>query len=237
MNHGRLEVRRFDAERLMLIGDARVLDLPVGAQTPYHPSMFSASPTTLALAGGEVPFGQRLASVNRTGAGLQTHGAEAQGWVRLAPRGRRRLARQRILKGPENPDIWVDDLERGTSDQITRTPLPDIYPVWSPDDKSIAFAVDTGDGFNLVTAAADGSRSRTLTTLAGDERWPSWTADGRIVFSHRTGSRWRLFAVAETGVEDLDPASGHGAQSPGLTLTASRNGMSARSFVPTSSSG
>ena len=38
-----------------------------------------------------------------------------------------------------------------------------------------------------------------LTTLAGDERWPSWTADGRVVFSHRAGGRWRLHVVDAAG--------------------------------------
>ena len=73
---------------------------------PAHHSSFS--PTTLAFASDRVPFGQRLASVDRTGEHLQRQEAEAQNWVRLSPDGRR-LARQRIADGLENPDIWVDD--------------------------------------------------------------------------------------------------------------------------------
>ena len=40
-----------------------------------------------------------------------------------------------------------------------------------------------------------------MTTTAGDERWPSWTADGRIVFSRRESNRWRLYAVPPNGGE------------------------------------
>jgi gamma-glutamyltranspeptidase/glutathione hydrolase len=71
-------------------------------------------------------------------------------------------------------------------------------PVFSPDGKSIAFAEDTGSGFDIVIAGLDGRSARRLTDLTGDERWPSWTGDGRIVFSHRAagaGELWRLYAA------------------------------------------
>src|SRR5574340_246169 len=46
-----------------------------------------------------------------------------------------------------------------------------------------------------------------VTSMSGDERWPSWTPDGRIVFAHRerengpggadTGlAQWDLFVVS-----------------------------------------
>jgi gamma-glutamyltranspeptidase len=74
-------------------------------------------------------------------------------------------------------------------------------PAWSPDGKTIAFAADTGDGFDIYTAAAHGGSVRRITQGSGDDRWPSWTRDGRLVFSRRSGWRWRLFAVAATGGE------------------------------------
>jgi gamma-glutamyltranspeptidase/glutathione hydrolase len=72
-------------------------------------------------------------------------------------------------------------------------------PAWSPDGKTIAFASDDGRGFDLMTVPAAGGDAHPLTTLAGDERWPSWTGDGRIVFSHRSSTRWRLHVVSATG--------------------------------------
>ena len=160
VNQRRIEVRRFDAERQVLIGDARALEWRAGAQTPYHPAMVSASQTTLAFASDRVPFGQRLASVDRTGDHLQLQEAEAQGWVRLSPDGRR-LARQRIVDGPENPDIWVDDLDRGTRLRISSAPAPDIYPVWSPDGNRLAYVTGNPPGRVgervISIAAADGS--------------------------------------------------------------------------------
>jgi gamma-glutamyltranspeptidase len=96
--------------------------------------------------------------------------------------------------------IWVSGPD-GKNGKALRPDGSDIErdPAWSSDGRSIVFAADAGDGFNLVVVSSNGSDARRLTTLAGDERWPSWTADGRLIFSHRTNGRWRLYAVDAKG--------------------------------------
>jgi gamma-glutamyltranspeptidase len=72
-------------------------------------------------------------------------------------------------------------------------------PAWSPDGRAIAFAGDAGAGFDIYTIGADGRSPLKITSDAADDRWPSWTRDGRLIFSRREDRRWRLFAVAATG--------------------------------------
>lgn len=63
-------------------------------------------------------------------------------------------------------------------------------PAWSADGARLAFAADRGTGFdifvvNLKNGAPVGPPIA-ATSTPGDERWPSWTSDGRLVFAHRS---------------------------------------------------
>ena len=96
--------------------------------------------------------------------------------------------------------IWLSGPD-GKGGKALRPDSNDVErdPAWSSDGRSIVFAADAGDGFNLVVASSNGGDVRRLTSLAGDERWPTWANDGRLVFSHRTNGRWRLYAVEVKG--------------------------------------
>jgi gamma-glutamyltranspeptidase len=58
-------------------------------------------------------------------------------------------------------------------------------PAWSPDGTRLAFAASRGEGFDIVVASARTGASSVVAAMPGDERWPSWTPDGRLVFAHR----------------------------------------------------
>lgn len=73
-------------------------------------------------------------------------------------------------------------------------------PAWSPDGKQIAFAADTNGSFDVYVAPAAGGAARKVTSLPGDERWPSWTRDGKLLISHRdAGPAWHLATVNADG--------------------------------------
>ena len=98
-------------------------------------------------------------------------------------------------------------------------------PAWSADGSKLAFAADRGEGFDIfVVALKNGVAAGTpvaVTAMPGDERWPSWTADGRLVFAHRDVKptavaadptlQWDVFLAA--------PVFGSEAWQPPLRLT------------------
>jgi eukaryotic-like serine/threonine-protein kinase len=209
----RIEVRRIDTTRMIVTSDARTLGFKSRGNTPYHPMMLSASANLLAFAASSVPYGLALESVDRTGDGERVlDETQAQNWPRVSPDGRR-LARQRIDAMSGNPDIWVDDLDRGTRVRITTSPEPDMLPVWSPDGTRLAFVLGRPVGRPgarvLTIANADGSGVVRSFPCRGECYPTDWTSDGLDLIVN--------VADAKGGDVWAMPASGTGASRPLLS--------------------
>jgi Tol biopolymer transport system component len=83
-------------------------------------------------------------------------------------------------------------LARLTSDSVT-----DLRPVWSPDNRWIAFESDRDGGtFHIYVMKTDGNALRALTSGATDDRRPIWTPDGKaILFDSNDGTRQEIWSV------------------------------------------
>jgi Tol biopolymer transport system component len=80
-------------------------------------------------------------------------------------------------------------------------PLGNIgYPVYSPDGKRIAFAVNVVGNWDLfVVNLSDGTAKR-LTTNAADDVHPTWSADGsRLAFSSTRSGASQVWTMPSTG--------------------------------------
>ena len=202
---GRIEARRFDAAGLTVSADARSIGLSAGTGTLYHPPMLSASADVLAIAESTVPSGNRLESVLRNGQRFRLWDeAEAQNWPRVSPDGRQ-IARQRV-DARNNPDIWVDDLERGTKVRVTSALEPDIQPVWSPDGRQVAYVSGNLPGRpgerTLQIAAVDGTGVvRSLPCPANYCEPSDWSRDGDTLLINVVDARgWDIWTVStQTG--------------------------------------
>lgn len=139
-----------------------------------------------------------------TVAGVQRSGADAVAGVRdpaWAPDGRR-LALS-----------FYDRLHLATPDgrigaplvEWTGSLLAERDPAWSPDGARVAFAADTGNGFDLYVVAASGGPATRVTAQTGDERWPSWTHDGRLVFAIHDSVQWDLAVIDVPAAPDASP--------------------------------
>ena len=172
-----------DPGRLSAAADARTLGFSTADSTLYHPMMMSASSEVLAFASAQIPQGSRLEAVGRTGERLRLWEPQGQNWPRISNDGRR-LARQRVHELRNTPDIWVEDLERGTNVRVTTAFDPDIMPVWSPDGRYLAYVSGglpgrPGGERTLNIAAADGTGVFRSYKCPGSYCEPTdWSPDG-----------------------------------------------------------
>ena len=104
-----------------------------------------------------------------------------------------------------NPEIYVMDIDGNKARNLTNNPDKDFQPSWSPNGKRIAFMsnrdgdfLDEGPNipaYEIYVIDADGDNLQNLTNNPNDDRFPSWSPDGkRIVFASWDG-KFRNFVV------------------------------------------
>ena len=95
---------------------------------------------------------------------------------------------------PENSDIWISDVERGTLAKLTTALGLDTYGLWTPDETRIVFQSQRDGARGLFWAAADGSGEVERLITIDDARTLrpyAWSSDGRtLVFD---------YSMADTG--------------------------------------
>jgi serine/threonine-protein kinase len=111
------------------------------------------------------------------------------------------------MTNPSN-DVWVHDLERGTTTRLTFADITDMAPIWSPDGKRIAFgSLRDSSVPNLHWKTADGSGETERLTESNLAQFPcSFSPDGQWLMYQEegAGTGWDLFALAlETGESEL----------------------------------
>ena len=198
-----------DTARAALQGDPQAIDLPVGAITPYHPAMLAASGNVLLSVASAPSFGARLASIGRNGEEPRYwSGREVQNWPRLSGDGRW-LARSVVDPIKGNPDIWAENLERGTRIAVTAGPEDEAVGVWSPDGKRLAYVVGQRTPKpRLVIAAADGTGVNGEVACPDVSCTPTdWSINGEFLIANVRRARsvdvWLLPVVANEPARPL----------------------------------
>jgi TolB protein len=141
--------------------------------------------------------------VNADGSGkkILTHAAwniEAPAW---SPGGEKLAFERRV--SPLNKgqcacdiDLFVMNADGSGQQNLTRNPVIDRRPVWSPDGQRLAY----GRYRDVWVMNADGSDQRRLTPNPQSDDWPVWSPDGQqIAFTSFRGFNWDVWVMNADG--------------------------------------
>jgi eukaryotic-like serine/threonine-protein kinase len=179
---GALVAQNFNASTLKLSGEPRtvadhVASLPVSGQT------IAAASTTGLLLFTESPPRKQFTWRDRTG---KVSGVVGQpglnNMFRLSPDGRR-IATGNITPAGKG-DLWMLEVNRGVTSPLNARPGTNIWPVWSPDSRSVVFS--SGPPFNLFRTELSGGEKR-LTQSEVFQFPNDWSHDGRFILFDQNG--------------------------------------------------
>jgi Tol biopolymer transport system component len=107
-----------------------------------------------------------------------------------------RIALTVISGQPIQSDIFIRDLERGTTSRLTFDPADEIWPVWSPDGHRVAFTTARfGEFRSMVKAASGVGTEDSLQKVPGNEGPTDWSRDGRTLVTAAIGPQnWDVLA-------------------------------------------
>ena len=100
-----------------------------------------------------------------------------------SPSGKRIVFERPASKKGGNMEIFMARSDGTHVKRITRLPSEETEPAFSPDGKKIVFASETDGDSEIYEIGRNGSGLRQLSDLTGDDRHPSWSVNGEIVFA------------------------------------------------------
>ncbi|MDT8067905.1 MAG: protein kinase [Terriglobia bacterium] len=173
----------FDPDNAVLNGEMQTLSSGVLIDTSTWRSSVTATDSGLLAFGSGTSGGVQLVWMERSGkeVGVAADNLQKLQFAALSPRGDR-VALQ-IDTGIN--DIWVLDLARGVRTRLTFGPTGNTIPVWSPDEKWIAYSSFRVSGGGIYRRPSDGSGAEEL--LVADSATmnfapDSWSPDGKTLF-------------------------------------------------------
>jgi protease II len=201
-----LMAQPFDARKLQLSGEP--LSVVDQLETPTNVmgvgafgAAFTISDTgTLAFRQGRGVDTAELVWLNRSGTLLSTMSEPADYTNPALSPDEKKLAVARRDPQSKTRDIWIFDLDRGTSTRFTFDPADDLNFTWSPDGKRIAFSSDRKGHRDIYQKSAAGTGQDELlieATTGNQVAIQDWSADGKTILFHTTrpnrgGSIWML---------------------------------------------
>jgi Tol biopolymer transport system component len=178
----RLLGRRFDADRLLLTGEAFPVldDLRWDSLATGRTALTASNTGLLACQTGGVET-SRLLWYDRSGRQLKAIGPDGAFFEpALSPDGRW-LVVSRISPEKFASNIWTIDLERETLARLTSKSPIAATPLWSPDGRRIAYG-SYGTSEVLIQNARGSEEEKVLFRTPAFTPLDDWSPDGRYLF-------------------------------------------------------
>jgi eukaryotic-like serine/threonine-protein kinase len=175
----------FDERRLELAGAPVPVLEGIACYPQNGDSEFAVSENgTLAfLPTSFIAAEQKLVSIDRKGK-IQTirDNIHIHGGLRLSPDGQRLAVG--LIEAGHPPDIWIQDLTRGSFSRLTRGPASNFNPVWTPDGKHLLYTSER-PLFEIYRKSADGTGTEEAVLATANDKYPvSISPDGNtLLFS------------------------------------------------------
>jgi serine/threonine-protein kinase len=140
-------------------------------------SMLDANSAASRTVVSSTPGDLVLAVVDRSGRPVRTIPAERPWTPRFSPDGHR-VAYGAFGAGRQTSDLWVTDIEAGTTMRLTDDDDDSNDPQWSVDGRSIAYSAGARGGKDVMVMRVDGATPYAVAARDGTQFPSDWVHDG-----------------------------------------------------------
>jgi RNA polymerase sigma factor (sigma-70 family) len=101
-----------------------------------------------------------------------------------------------------NFEVYVMDTDGTNQRRLTNDPADDLYPMWAPDGKRIAFMRGSyvSGGWDIYLMDADGENQINLTNNPANDEGQDWSPDGRrIAFESSRDGNYEIYVMDANG--------------------------------------